>query len=162
MSTVDLRVTGAKELTALARRLHEAADTGLTREFRKALSKGGKPLEAAIRANVGEYLPSRYARIIAKAAKVTSRFSTRAREVSVRYVVTAKGVKTDRKIRTIDTGVLRHPVFARGPRSRWRWVGQSVRPGVVSDHVDRLRTQIRRDLVQAVHDTAKKITKEHA
>ena len=158
--SIDLKVVGAHELHSLARRLREQGDVGLKTEMRRTLSKADRPLEVAIRAGVGEYLPTRYARILAKATKVATRLKTTGSDVSVRLQVTAKGARVQRRIAPIDNpGTLRHPVFATGPRSKWRWAGQRVRPGFVSDHFDALRGQLRRDLIQAMHHIAEKITK---
>lgn len=169
--SIDLKVVGAHELHSLARRLREEGHIGLKTEMRRTLSKADRPLEVAVRAGVGEYLPTRYARILAKATKVTTRLKTTGSDVSVRLQVGAKGKVYPRHIAKYDNpGILRHPVFGRTRPLKNHaklkavtytnpWVAQNVRPGFVSDHFDALRGQLRRDLIQAMHHIAEKITK---
>lgn len=158
--SIEVRVLGAHQLEALARRLRHEGDQGLMRELRRALSKADKPLEADVKAGMPAYLPDRYAAILAKATKFRNNVRTVGRQVSVTMVVTAKGVTQERQIKTIDNpGALRHPVFARGRRSAWVWAKQQVRPGVVSDKFDDHKARIRDDVLQAMENVAEKITK---
>ena len=120
--SIDLKVVGAHELHSLARRLREQGDVGLKTEMRRTLSKADRPLEVAIRAGVGEYLPTRYARILAKATKVATRLKTTGSDVSVRLQVTAKGARVhggigrsgndgseDRRCRALKLTICRGP-----------------------------------------------------
>ncbi len=158
--TLEVRVFGATQLEALAKRIRYEGDQGLMKELRRALSKADKPLEADVKAGMPTYLPDRYAAVLAKATKFKNNVRTVGRQVSVTMVVTAKGVRHDRQIKTIDNpGLLRHPVFARGRRSSWTWAKQRVRPGVVSDKFDEHKDRIRRDIMQAMDNVADKITK---
>jgi hypothetical protein len=146
--------------------MREQGDRGIIRELHKRLDRADRPLETATRSHVGAYLPNRYARILAKALKFQTRIKTTGRTVSVRLVVTAKGSKRQREIGRLDNpGILRHPVFGRyrynkhGSRRKNPWVAQGVRPGFVSDRVDELRDQVRRDLIEGIHEIGQKITK---
>jgi hypothetical protein len=157
--SLDFKVVGANELERVARDL-KAADKTLIRQLRRALDKAAEPTKKAIVAGLPHYLPNRYARVLARAAKFTTSTRTTGREVSVRLVMTAKGVKTDRQIRQLNNpGMLRHPVFARGRRSTWNWAKQRVRPGLFDNPVEDQRGRIRRDVLQAMHETAQKITR---
>lgn len=163
---IDLQVVGAHELHALARRLREQADRGILKQLHKRLDNADRPLENAIRAHVGEYLPNRYARIIARRLKLQTRIKTTGRMVSVRLVVTAKGSKRQRQVNPLDNpGLLRAPNWGRyrynkhGSRRRNAWHVQHVRPGFVSDHVDALRDHVRRDMIAGIHEIGQKITK---
>lgn len=159
---LEVRVAGAHQLEALARRLREAGDRSLPTELRRALSKAAKPLEADVRAHVGLYLPNRYAAVLERSMKFAVSVRTSGRSPSVTIVFTAKGVRHERQIKTLDNpGLLRHPVFARGPRRTWHWARkpQRVRPGFWSDQVEDHKPRIRRDMHAAMHDVAEKITK---
>ncbi len=163
---IGVQVEGAREFNALARRLRDAGDQGLMREVRKALDDKARPLENAVRTDLPRYLPNRYAAVLAKAMKVKGATRSYGREVSVRLVLTAKGSKRPRQVGPLDNpGTLRHPVCGRyrynqfGSRSRNPWVAQRVRAGFWSDHLDGMRKIIRRDVVEAVHTVAQKITK---
>lgn len=158
--TLEVRVFGAHQLDALAKRLKYAGDVDLLKELRGALRKADKPLEADVKAGMPAYLPDRYAAILAKATKFRNSVRTTGRTVSVTMVVTAKGVSHERQIRTLDNpGLLRHPVFARGRRSSWTWAKQHVRPGLVSDKFEDHKDRIRRDVLGAMDKVADKITK---
>lgn len=158
--SLEVRVFGAQQLDALAKRLKYAGEVDLLKELRRALAKADKPLEADVKSGMAVYLPDRYAAILAKATKFKNNVRTVGRQVSVTMVVTAKGVSHERQIKTIDNpGLLRHPVFARGRRSSWTWAKQRVRPGVVSDKFDEHKDRIRRDVLQAMDHVADKITK---
>lgn len=163
---LDLAVVGAHELHALARRMREQGDRGVLQELRKRLDRADRPLERAIRSNVGRYMPNRYARILARALKLQTRTKTTGRSVSVRLVVTAKGSSHPRQIGPLDDpGILRAPNWGRyrynkhGSRRRNKWHEQHVRPGFVSDHVDELADEVRRDLIDGIHEIGQKITK---
>lgn len=157
---LDVRVTGAQELDALARRLREADQRHLLPQMRRAFERATRPVEPAVRATLPVYLPNRYAAILAKAMKVAVRMKTAGRDVSVRLVLTAKGKAHPRKVAPLDNpGLLRAPSFPRGRRSTWRWHEQHVRPGFWSDHVERLRGDLRKASREAMHTTAEKITK---
>lgn len=163
---IGVQVEGAREFNALARRLRDAGDTGLMREVRKALDDKAKSLESAVRTDLPRYLPDRYAAILAKAMKVKGATRSYGREISVRLVLTAKGSKRPRQVGPLDNpGILRAPNWGRyrynrfGSRRRNKWHRQYVRAGFWSDHVDGMRKVIRRDVVEAVHTVAQKITK---
>lgn len=163
---IGVQVDGAREFNAVARRLRDAGDTGLIKELRKALDGHAKPLETAVRTDLPRYLPNRYAAVLAKAMRVRGATRSYGREVSVRLVLTAKGSKRPRQVGPLDNpGILRAPNWGRyrynkyGSRRRNKWHRQYVRAGFWSDHVHGMRTSIRRDVVEAAHTVAQKITK---
>ncbi|WP_427422658.1 hypothetical protein [Lysinibacillus fusiformis] len=167
----DLQVTGAVALESLARRMRETGDRDLMPKLRKALNKADAPLERRVRERLPQYLPDRYARVLARAARFSSRTATQGRVVSVRLVMTAQGAKYPRRVESLDNpGILRHPVFGRTRRIKrhWihqatsmanPWVEQNVRPGFWSDQVDDMRGEIRHNVIAAMHEVAQQITK---
>jgi len=68
-----------------------------------------------------------------------------------------------RKIRTLNDGLLRHPVFAdrTAPRRTWRWKDQtaSVRAGFFDDPARRAAPQVRDALLRAMREVAEEITR---
>lgn len=159
---IDAKVLGARELQDVARRFREAGRKDLTRELRRALDKAVEPTEQAIVVGLPHYLPDRYAAVLSKSLRFKTSMKTTGRDVSVRLVLTAHGVKTERQIRTLNNpGLLRHPVFPRGRRSTWNWVRrpQHVRAGLFDEPVEAQRHRIRSDVVHAMHNVAQKITK---
>lgn len=167
---LGIEVTGALALESLARRLREAGDRDLMPKLRKALDKADAPLERRVRQHMPQYLPDRYARVLAIAARFTSRTQVNAREVSVRLIMTAQGVRYPRKVEAIDGGDLRHPVFGRTRPLRRHalhratsmknpWAVTRVRRGFWSEPVEEMKDQIRHDAIVAMHEVAQQITK---
>lgn len=156
----QLEVNGARELHALARRLREQGAVGLTRELRQKLHGADKPLEAAIRFGVTEYVPNRYGRILRKALRLRTSVKSLPKQISVRMVLTAKGKARLRQIGPLNNpGTLRHPIFADGPRRLWRWTAQRVRAGFFSDPVEMMRHDLRKRVADAMHAVGRAITK---
>lgn len=157
--SLDVRVVGSHELERVARDL-KAADKTLIVKLRKNLDKATDPTKKAIIVGLPVYLPNRYAAILAKAARFRTSVKTTGRDVSVRLVMTASGKKFPRKIEKMNNpGILRRPAWPRGPRSTWKWKDQRVRPGLFDNPVEDSRGRIRRDVLQAMHETAQKITR---
>jgi hypothetical protein len=133
---VALDDTAAK-LQALAVRLREAGDTGLLREMQKALRDAADPVPEDIRRGLRPKLPNRYADVLN--ADLDIRIETRSTANEARVSVTAstpsvggRPSRRGRSIRRLDSGILWHPVFARGPRRSWDWREQAVQPGFFS------------------------------
>ena len=104
-------------------------------------------------------MPDRYAAVLAADIAVTSqkifagnpRVSVRCRTLGERR----------RKVRLLDAGFINHPVFARGPRDEWDWWnGQTggMVPGFFTDPCEKATPQIREKVLQALTETARKIT----
>ncbi len=148
----DLEVTGTADFIRIATALKALGKDGqiLRRELRNELKDAARPMGDAVRANVGQYLPSGYAPIIAAGLTVTPTTSLRGATAGLRLTGTAKGVGRRRHIGTIDRGILRHPVYGH----RGGWVNQSVRPGFwrdpIIDEADEAQKQIREAIRKAI------------
>lgn len=159
--SLEFKVLGAQELDRVARDL-KSLDRKLIPKLRRALDRAVEPTEKAIAQGLPHYLPNRYAAVLAKSLKFATSTRTTGRDVSVRMVLTAKGIRTERQIRQLNNpGNLRHPVFATGRRSTWTWVKrpQRVRPGFFSEPIEDRIGDIRRGVLHAMHETAQQITK---
>jgi hypothetical protein len=73
----------------------------------------------------------------------------------------AEGRAHKRKLVQLDErGVLVHPVFGGAVRKDWTWREQfrSVRPGFFTDPTERAAPQVRKEILAAMRETARKIT----
>ncbi len=154
---------GREQLRELAARLKDAGDEGkgFRRELMSKLDEAARPLarEIASLEHLRPYMPDRYAAVLAADIAVTSqkifagnpRVSVRCRTLGERR----------RKVRLLDAGFINHPVFARGPRDEWDWWnGQTggMVPGFFTDPCEKATPQIREKVLQALTETARKIT----
>lgn len=126
----------ADDLATLAANLREAGDVGLRRELIAGIREGTKPVPEAIRKDLKPHLPDRYAEVLDADLRITISVHTGASDPGV--FIIAQPIKKKRKIRTINAGNLRHPVFGSFlvPRRNWTWRDQeapSVEPGWFDD-----------------------------
>jgi len=153
---------GREQLRELAARLKDAGDEGkgFKRELMKQLTEAAEPLarEIASVEHLKPYMPDRYAGVLAADLGVTTQ---RLFGASPRISVVAKAREHKRKIALIEDGVINHPIFAQGLRKTWDWVnGQTagMRPGFFSDPCEKAAPEIREHVLEAMDETARKIT----
>jgi hypothetical protein len=145
--------SGAEQLRNLADRLKTAGTEGqgLRREVMRQITEAAKPLNA--------YMPDRYAALLAADLTVSAQ---RIFAKDPRISIQAKAAREKRrKVRWLDQGFINHPVFARGERATWTWSnGQTggMKPGFFTDPCKRAAPQIREKVLQAITETARKIT----
>lgn len=154
---------GSAQLRDLAARLKAAGSEGrgLRRELQAALEEAAKPLAAKIASaeHLRPYLPDRYAEVLAA--------DLGARVVSVlggdpRVQVRVKARERARKVILLNDGFINHPKWPRGPRDRWNWQTRQtggMRPGFFDDPCRDERPEIRDKVMQALAETARKITR---
>lgn len=153
-------MSGADDYAALARRLKEAGETGLARALRKALNDAAAPIAREITdpEHLKAYLPDRYALVLAADVKVSTLGTGSTRNPGVR--LQASGRQRKRKVGILDTGVINHPVYARGDRGRWHWSNDQrggMRAGFFTDPCEQSSPQVRDKILAAMRDTAEKI-----
>lgn len=165
-----INVSGAKDLYRFAHALNEAGNTGLKRELDKASRRAGDALADEVRAHTDDYIPQTFEDDWKRSMQ--SRVEVRlvqSRRITV--VFWANGAKGHRKIREINAGNLRHPVFGRTrPLKRhWihkatsqinPWVDQAIRPGLVDEPVKRATPKAVQELDDAVHRVVARIERE--
>lgn len=156
---------GREQLRTLAERLKEAGDEGrgFRRELMKAIDEAAQPLARQIASleHLKPYMPDRYAAILAagigvRAQKILAGASPRV-SVSCRTLGEHR-----RKVRHLDAGLINHPVFARGPRDEWDWINNQasgMTPGFFTDPCEKAAPQVREKVLQALTETARKITR---
>lgn len=154
-------MSDAEDFSRLARRLRDAGETGLRRELRQAISDSVKPFADGISAPgyLKPYMPGRYADVLAGDMRVTA--SQRASAAAYGVSVTVRGRLHRRHVQALNRGLLRHPVFARGPRQDWAWRDQAdgMRPGFFDDATRAAGPEIRQHVIDAMHAVAAKIAK---
>ena len=151
---IDIRIEGAEQLAALAKRLKQVGDKELRRELMRGIQRSTKPLRPAVQASARSRLPQRGG-LAAEvgAARVRTRTRTAGEHVGVRVEVSSP--RGDIDMRAIDRGRLRHPVFGH----RDRWVTQRIDAGVISDPLEDQAPQVRREVLAAMESVAEKITR---
>lgn len=148
---MELRVTGAEDLAALAKRIRESGDArkGLKSELTKGIVRATKPLRIEAQKKAGSSLPSSGG-LAARVAK--SKLSTKTltgTNPAVKIVATGTALTTDR-------GYVSHPVFG----NRDAWVKQPVKgAGWFSQTMQDGAPTVRRELIEAMQDIADKIDK---
>lgn len=152
---------GAEQFAALSRGLKEAGETGLRRELYKAINDAAKPIAREISSieHLKRYLPDRYAAVLADDLACTvSKLTGKDPGISIR----ARSRARSRRVRLLDAGLINHPVYAQGERETWRWAnGQTggMRPGFFTDPAEKAGPDVRSAILQAMSDTARKITR---
>lgn len=151
---MDVRVDGADELRALAKRLKAAGRGDLRRELMRAAQRATRPVKAEVKASAIRTLPSKggFGQWAARAKIVTR---TRATGRSAGVVIKGSGAKNAPRadLRSLDRGRAMHPVFGRAP-----YVLQRVRPGFFSQVMDGPLTQrAAREFETALDEIARKL-----
>ena len=108
----------AHELADVARELRQAGDTELAKELKDAITHAVAPAPREVIDRLPEYLPNRYAAVLA--SDITFRITNRVRYGAQTVSVTApergaRSVERRRLIR-LNRGTLTHPLF--GSRRR--------------------------------------------
>ena len=150
---IDLQIQGANELAALSAKVKEIGDKGLNRELLRDVRKAAKPLVAEAKNAARENLPKAGGlnEVIA-ASKFGIRTRTSGRNPGVRII----GVSTH-QIEGMDHGRVRHPVWARGPRTDWHWATQQIPPGWFSKRMQEKVPEVRAELVRSLDEFARRI-----
>ena len=150
MPSVDIL---ARELAEISRELRRAGDTELVTELRDAINEAVAPVPREIIDRLPEYLPNRYARVLA--SDISIRISNRSRTGGQTVSITApeRGVRSveRRRLLRLNRGTLEHPLFG----NRRRWYPQAVKPlffdEPIYDRVPEIRQEIE-DALERVKD----------
>ena len=152
MPSVDVL---AHELAELSRELRKAGDTELANELRDAINEAVAPVPHEIVERLPEYLPNRYAAVLAR--DITIRISNRSRTGGQTVSITApeRGVKSveRRRLLRLNRGTLAHPLFG----NRRRWYDQAVKPLFFDEPVYDRAPEIRQKIEDALERVKDKI-----
>jgi hypothetical protein len=98
-------------------------------------------------------MPDRYAQTLAADLAVTvSKRASRDPGVSIR----ARGRAHKRKVKQLNSGLIQHPVF--GHRDRWVTQSAAMRPGFFTVAARNAAPQVRKEILRAMQETARRIT----
>lgn len=147
-------MSGADEFAALARRLREAGEGGLRQELYRKINDAAGPIARQIGdvEHLKSYMPDRYAPVLAGdlsagVSKLTGR--------NPGVIIRARSRQRRRKLRQLDAGFIRHPLF--GDREHWYTQTAGMRAGFFSDPAQHAAPQVREAILAAVTETARKI-----
>lgn len=156
MVASSLRVEGADQFFALAKRLKEAGDKDLRRELYRGINRAVKPVAAAVRASALTTLPGQggYNVTIATDIKIKVRRRTGASTVGIKMLgaATTRSGKA-RELVKLDKGKLRKPLFG----MRRYWYPQTVTPGFWTNPTMASESQARTELLIVMKNVADRI-----
>jgi hypothetical protein len=135
-------ITGADQLVRLSKALKEAGAKDLQRELSKAINTAMKPVKADLQRSAGS-LPNRGG-LAARVAK--TKYSTRRNKNGLKLV--GKG---DLSLYHLDQGQVRHR------RKDGGWTIQDIKPGWWTDVTDAAAPEVRKEILEAMDEVAKKI-----
>lgn len=123
MVASTLRVEGADQFFALARRLKEAGDKDLQREMYRGMNRAVKPLRERVKQSAVDTLPRKggLGALVASKTKIRVQRRTGVRSVGIKLLATWDG----HDVKALDAGRLRKPLF----HNRRHWYSQTITPG---------------------------------
>lgn len=152
-------VEGGERLAALSQALKAADETALRRELEQGVREPVKALIPIIEAHAVATLPKRggFATYFAGSLRLRVVRSNRGAYPGLRLVGQYPG-----RIRRIDAGNLRHPVFADPGKDRgeWSWVTQPIEPGFFSKPCEEQGPTILEAVEKAMQAVADKVSIE--
>lgn len=143
----DVEMTGTERFLAVAKRYNAMGKQGrgLFKELNSSISDAAEPMVDHVKGRLSSYLPDRYARVLQSRLTVRVSRATRGASIGLKLVGTAAGRSKKRRIRTLDQGTLRHPVYHMGT-----WVNQSVKAGFWTEPMEQSREIPERIIAKAV------------
>jgi hypothetical protein len=110
---IEVRISGAEQIHALARHIKELGDAGLGRQMAAALTRAVDPVGKAINAEASKVSPSGYRETLTRSLQHRRAVRNSRTQASVRLTTTGKGKQESRDLPSLNAGNLRHPVFGR-------------------------------------------------
>ena len=147
---MNITVRGTEQLTTLAQRFREAANSGLRDELRNTLSTLGPGIIDSVRNSARTTLPRRggLAALIADTSEFTAPIVTTPTEVKLS--ITAR---SNVDIRLLNDGTVRHPLFG----NRQHWYNQTVKPGWFTRPLAGIGPRVSEELNQTLETVARRI-----
>lgn len=147
---MDVRVSGAEQLVALARAA-KAVDGQIRRDMLRELRTAGKRMIPDVQDAARDMLPSSGG---LNEFVASSKYAVRTRTTGSSAGVRVTGTKAGHDIAAINDGTVRHPVFDTGA-----WVAQSVTPGFWDEGTGRSAPQVRMDLLGVLEEINRRIAR---
>lgn len=152
----DVEVYGGDALAALAKRLR-SEDKALKRDLTRSIRAAALPIGRRALTALASTAPGGELERLAKRQRVTVQVRS-GRNARVRVQAGKKGSG----LRSLESkGQVRHPVYAKGPRSRWTWVTQQVPSarGRWGETLEAARPAVQREIIEAMQDAARRMTR---
>jgi hypothetical protein len=145
--SVAASFSGAGDLYRVAAAAREAGRKDLGAQLNRSSHRAGRIVEDEIRRSTDTYIPRGFEQRFRQNLETKTEVRL-ANDRRITVVVGARGKSRRRHVRQMNDGDLRHPVFARSRRLRARskllskhpsgrmpnpWVGQKIRPGLVTE-----------------------------
>ena len=149
----------AQEFRDLSRHLAEVGLDDLRRELGQAINAAAGPIADDIRnvTHLRDYMPNRYAGVLASDLKVTVSKHTGITTAGVSILARAPTFgRGGRKIRQREAGIITHPVF--GDRRDWKMQTAGMRPGFFITPAERAAPRVREAILAAMDRVALKAT----
>jgi hypothetical protein len=153
----DLEIQGVDQFVRVAKALRQVGDKELKRELRLAIKDAATPMTDEVRDQVAQYLPDRYAAVLAPALKTGQSWRTGGSTVGLVLTGYAKGKRSRRHVKAINRGVLRRPVYG----NREAWVAQQVRPGFWDEPLANAKRLPTWQIRKALRDIARKLDRKY-
>lgn len=152
----DIRVEGADKFGKLARELRRIGDKELRKGLYAGINRSVKPLTAAVRESMPEFLPRQYAIELGKSLRVRAR--TRAgRNPSIYLVGKAKTKRgKERDLSSLNRGRLRHMLFG----DRHYWYNQPVPPNWWDDPLLQNAEVVRDEIESVIDDIGRQLARK--
>lgn len=144
---MSVEIQGVEQFAALAKRLKDAGDKELSKEFSRAISAATRPLIRGLRQSARDTLPGDLGERVAKSNIRTQR-RVSSRTAGLRIVA-----KNAYVLAKLDGGTVRHPVFG----NREAWVNQRVKPGWWTTPTELAGKSVETDVLAAMRAIAKKL-----
>ena len=152
--SVDLTIRGEVQQKEIAAKLlREAArfQRRISQTTQKTVQRVYLPTMIGL---APTFLPSGYTPLVQ--ADVQVRTSVKGSRVTAKVSAPTGGPK-GRAVDRLEVGELRHPVFAGGPRKKWRWALQRVRAGFASVPLKATKPLIIAELDLELHEIARDV-----
>lgn len=153
--SLEVTISGAATLRQVAAQIRAEGRKDLGRAMGTALSRAADPVKAAIEAEAATSMPSGYVGVFS--ASVRHRMSRRhgGQQAQVILATYADGKAERRDIRSLNAGILRHPLWGR----KKRWYVTKIRGGFHERGTDQAMDAAAREMAEVVQDFAARLIK---
>lgn len=148
---IDVKVRGAEQLEQVGRVLRHGSKD-LRRDLYRGINAATKPIRTRMLAGLPAYLPSSGG--LAAAVRTDTKITTK-RRASGRSAGVRIQARSNRDIRALNRGRLRHPLFG----NRRFWYTQRVRPGWFDGPAEAGAPVARVHLVALMNDIVQRIAR---
>lgn len=154
---MDVRISGADQIHALARHIKALGDAGLGREMAVALTKAVEPVGKAITREAGIVAPSGYEPVLTRSLQHRRTVRASRTQASVRLTTTAKGKQENRDLPSLNAGRLRHPVFGRRKNP---WTVTGIPSGFYDRGTEKAAGEAEKQLLAVLDDFTQRLSEE--